>query len=193
MRDHPIFHDAPASSRRVVVRQHGQGHGANVRFFLFRDVLEELVFAARYDERPCVGLLTGSFGIEDRGPFVEVTGFEGLEFADEEATGRRSRTIYAHLKGVLSKAFAKAPTMMTPQGLSPVGMFVHDPGGGAQLTEDMVQVHLSLFNIPFQVLLVADAPADLIGCYARVARGRFFSAAFHTVSRASARGEGEEE
>lgn len=183
--DNPIFHDAPADSARVQVRVVGEAHGPPVRFFLYRDVLEELLYAARWrDESFMWGVLSGAFGIDDEGPFIEVTGFEGLTYMP------RLDDCIEGLQETVQQHFIEGRTVAQDAHESPVGMVMSAPGGGARLHREAMRAHLSLFNVPFQLLLMVDPAQERLAAYSRQPKGAFFNAALRVVEARDADGSG---
>lgn len=146
-----------------------------MRFYLWQDVLEELWFAAGYRERPCAAILTGLYGISEQGPFIEVTGFEGMDYFTD-FTG-----LIDEFKPLLEQNMRDRPTALSAAVPGPVGFFAHTED--ASIEEELARLHLTLFNVPYQVALLVDHEQDQIAMYARQPRGRFFPAAFHLVSR----------
>lgn len=153
-----------------------------MRYFVYQDVLDELGFAASYEgDVPLVGLLIGQFGLEERGPFLEITGFDAIS-ARDAAEG----ALFKQLRRALDERFG---TERDPRPLigadkeCPAGFFIHQPGQGLGLSDELLHVHLSMFNLPYQVILMMDQPADLCCLYARPPQGAFFDASFYVVSR----------
>lgn len=148
------------------------------KFFCYKDVLEELRFAAQYHQTKSICLLSGQFGIDKESPFLEVTGFEAFRTFDhwDDVVESLRENIEHLLKLQGHGAF------MAVERMSPVGFFVHLPGQGAQLEPPMIHAHLSLFNMPYQMIMAMDAPGDVFAIYARESRGRFFNPNLHLVS-----------
>ncbi len=144
-----------------------------VAFFVYFDALEELMFASGFREEPCVALLDGDLGLDDRGTFVELTGFSDLQYTGGE------RTMHLPLRNALAARFDGRERAGEP--LEVAGFFVGLPGGEGQLTEELARVHLSLFNVPYQVVLVAAPEAGRLGLYARDDQGSFVNETFHVV------------
>jgi hypothetical protein len=163
----------------------GQPHDGPMRFYLWQDVLEELWFAAGYRERPSAALLTGLYGISEDGPFIEVTGFEGLDYFDELSD------LTEVFKPMLEQNMQDRPTALSAAVPGPVGFFARAPG--ATIDEELARLHLTLFNVPYQVALLLDPEQEKIAVYTRQPRGRFFAAAFHLVSPNAASAVGEEQ
>jgi hypothetical protein len=147
-----------------------------VEFFVYFDALEELVFASSYRDEPCVALLDGELGLDGDGTFVELTGFSDLQYTADD------RTMHLPLRNALAKRFDADTGRSDP--LEVAGFFVGLPGSGGQLTEEIARVHLSLFNVPYQVALVADPVKKRVGLYARNEDGRFINETFRVVYNA---------
>ncbi len=152
------------------------GHEAPVRFYVWMDVLEELWFAAGWREEPCVCLLTGLYGIADEGPFVEVTGFEGLDYLEDV------EDLLEPMRATMEEMMEGRRTALDSNRPGPVGLFAHLPGSEAELTVEIARVHMTLFNVPYQVALLVDHAAEVFGMYARAPQKPFFNASFHTVA-----------
>jgi hypothetical protein len=152
----------------------GQQHDGPMRFYVWQDVLEELWFAAGYRELPCAALLTGLYGISEQGPFIEVTGFEGLDYFDDFSG------LADIFKPMLEQNMRDRPTALSAAIPGPVGFFARTPD--ASIDEELARLHLTLFNVPYQIALLLDHEQEQIAVYTRQPRGRFFSAAFHLVS-----------
>lgn len=135
-------------------------------------------------------ILRGNFGIDDEGGFVEVTGFsEFSELASDEAPYARIRKacdeIILSAAGIsLPEAAVMLDTAPTAESGAIVGVFVCERGGGARLDEAMAMIHYSLFNVPFQAVVVFDPEQRTLGLYARPPRGRFENLAFRWVTPA---------
>lgn len=130
-----------------------------------------------------VCLLVGQFGLEEQGPFIEVTGFEELTELGPEA--KLLDLLRAALDEVFSADSDPSP-LIGVEAQSPVGFFIHRPNQGVLLADEHVSVHLTLFNLPFQLIMLMDQPQDQLAIYARPPHGPFFDASFHLVSRVHA-------
>ena len=176
--DHPAFRPAPTTNASVDVCLVGSPHEPVMRFFVWEDVLDELWFAAEYEpDRRCMCVLTGLYGLADDGPFIEVTGFEGLEYPEAMLDA------IAPTMAQIEELVGDRPTLIDAHRPSAVGFFVHEPGSDALLDDHAIVLHLTLFNVPYQIALVADARAGKIAMYARQPRQKFFNACFHKISR----------
>lgn len=165
---------APDASPGVTSKRFGDSPGQPVQFYVFADVLEELVFAARFDERPCFALLSGAFGVAEEAGFIEVTGFDSLKYlanAEDAYQDLRSACDTWILDGDIGDPM--------------VGFFAHVPGSKGVLDEEVARLHMSLFNIPFQLVIVFDSASDKLGLYARPPHGRFVACEFNVVRPAS--------
>lgn len=145
-----------------------------VEYFLYFDALEELIFATTYRDEPCVALLDGELGVDDAGTFVELTGFSALQYTGD------LRGIHLPLRNALA-ARLEGEEGDEADPFAVAGFFVGSAGSDGELAEEIARVHLSLFNIPYQVALVADPGAEKVGLYARNQAGRFVNDAFRIV------------
>ncbi len=176
-----LFHEAPREGDEVALRHVGPPHEGGVRHFIYQDVLDELDFAARYHHgAPQFALLTGQLGVEARGPFLEVSGFEGLNL--EVASSDDPALWVEALLGAMKQALDDSGAARVG-GELPVGLWVHRPNSAGELDALVACVHLSLFNVPFQLVMVMDTLADALACYARAPRMRFSQVGFALVSR----------
>ena len=145
-----------------------------VDFLWYFDALEELVFAAAYRDEPCVALLDGELGLDEEGTFVELTGFSNLQYTGD------LRGIHLPLRNALADRLDREEREEA-NPFAVAGFFVGAAGSGGELTDEIARVHLSLFNVPYQVVLVADPEARRIGAYARNEAGRFVNETFCVV------------
>ena len=122
---------------------------------VWRDVLEELVFGARFDARPMVALLVGHWNAVQREAQLEVTGFEELHYLDEgdDAVGE--------LRGRLERSTDDGLGQEIVCGICVGGTLDDGPPAWA------LELHLSFFNLPLQPLLVVDPDADRVALFAR--------------------------
>ncbi len=162
---------SPERNPNLEVKIFGESTGQPVRFFLFGDLCDELIFAGEYQDQSCVAVLTGAFGVEQSGGYVEVSGFSGLEYLDDEVENALYRSI--------RKTTDKAIISEAPEPI--VGFFVSERGSKGRIDPEMARVHFSLFNVPFQVAVVVDPDSDDFGVYARNPHGQFVSCEFRVV------------
>jgi hypothetical protein len=116
-------------------------------------------------------VLTGGFGVADSIGFVEVTGFEELHYPDSDVD---LVSFYLEKLRALQKAADDDVV---------VGLFASAPESAAVIPECVAHLHLSLFNVPFQPLLVVDADSDSLAIYGRAPRRTFVDYPLHVVSR----------
>lgn len=153
-----------------MIRAFGDDAKQPIRFYLYQDVLDELTFAARYEERPYVAVLIGGFGIEEETGFIEVVGFTGASWIDD------LEELYDALRPPSDQWIQSAPSDQI------VGVFVAATGSHGRVSEEMARVHYSLFNIPFQPLVVLDPDTGELAVAARAPGTRLFNAAFRVVA-----------
>lgn len=169
-----LLSDPPDGDPGLKVTAFGDQSSQIKRYYLYADVVAELVKAARYRSESATAILRGKVGISHQGPFAEVTAFEGLRYlygGDGLDTTR----------SVLRKVWDQQESEAGEDKDGVVGVFVARPGGQARLDAEMVRLHLSLFNLPSQVLLVVDGVCDKMAVYVRRDGGRFFNTPFHLV------------
>lgn len=170
-----LVQDSPSSNDSLTVRTFGDIQAETVRFYLYQDVLEELAFASYYREEPCFAILCGHFSMDDEGAFIEISGFDGLEYISDIGE------MYQDVRDAVEQSRRDISRGQMEAGQHVVGLFVGNPGGDALLDAEIARVHLSLFNRPFQLALVIDPDAQKIGVYTRSPHARFHSAAFCVV------------
>lgn len=154
-----------------------------VRFFIYADVLQELVKAARYRRENATALLTGQYCVNQRGPFVEVTGFRDMQYLYGDDAVEMTRPVLLE--------FLENRDQHDRVEEQLVGVFAGRPQGQAELDEETARLHLSLFNIPFQLALVIDGVHDRLAVYARALEQPFFNAAFSIVEEQQGECDGE--
>lgn len=160
----------PTEDSRFVIRCFGDESQQPVRFYLYKDVVEELVFASEYEGGAiCASILLGGFGIEAGAGFVEVSGFTGASWVDDPSD------LYGAIRPI-------ADSWLRGEGDEPmVGVFIGRAGGGAHVDAEMARIHYSLFNIPFQPLIVYDPESRQLSVNARAPGTALFNAAFRAV------------
>lgn len=184
-----IFRPAPSASSLLDVSLFGERAHMPIRFYLWRDVLVELRRAARVDpSRHSVCVLTGSYGLANDGPFMEVDGFEGFLSYDHLETPEVTLHDHLHalfLEGLGVSGDAGADQRSHNAGSGPLGFFYHAPHSGALLDETIVRLHLSLCNIPYQLVLISDLldASHQVALYTRRTREPFVNTSFYMLSR----------
>jgi|SRR5690554_413167 len=169
-----IFRDAPTEVDGLQTRAFGEPSSRDVRVFLYEDVLDELLFAATYRDEPSAALLLGAFAVDKTGPFMEVTGFSGFQQIDD--LGR----LYEEIKPEVDAVIGDFGASRQPSE-HVVGLFVSAPGSHGKLLPEVARVHLSLFNVPYQVAAIVDPQNDCFGLHARPPSSAFYNLPFWTV------------
>lgn len=173
-----LFSEEPRRDSTLQIRQFGQPEPGQIRYFVYADVLQELIKAAQYRSETAVAVLTGQFCMGSKGPFMEVTGFCDLEYLyGDDLVELAGSTVRDAVKQ-RSRSARESPS----NGV--VGVFVARPGGKAVLDEETARLHLSFFNLPYQAALVVDGIHQLVGLYGRGREAPFFNGAFFVVDRA---------
>ena len=167
----PKLRESPAHNPAVRFRRFGDDDRQPLRFYVYQDVLDELVYSAKFDRRPFVAILLGGFGVEERRAFIEVNGFAGATWAEDLPD------VYPALKEVCDE-WVRRPAVEDALA----GLFVSVPGCSAQVTAEMLRLHLSLFNVPFQPLIVLDPEQGRLTVNARAALAPMGNAAFCVVA-----------
>lgn len=156
----------PRQDPRLRVVPFGERGSNGCDYYIYADVLAELAKAARFRDQAAVALLTGSLQMGGDGIFVEITGFGELQ--------------YLYGEDLLEVTAAALVQGEDPQG-EVVGAFVSPHGTDGLLTEELVRLHLSLFNLPHQVLLVVDPTSEIFGLYGRESSGRMENFGFSLI------------
>lgn len=189
-----IFRAAPSASPLLNVSLFGERSGMPIRFFFWRDVLAELRRASTIEpDSASICVLTGSYGLAKDGPFMEIEGFEGFLSFDPETTAESTLFDHVHARFLdeissMGSAGGNAPG----SGSGPLGFFYHSPGSRAALDEMIVRLHLSLCNIPYQLILMADLLGDsrALALYTRRTQAPFINTSFYVLSQRAAHEEG---
>lgn len=123
---------------------------------LYEDVLVELAYAAARMDGMFGAVLTGRVDLSDDDLTWEVTGFEGL-------------TVVTQWDDFLEHVTRTCDDLWERRAVDahPAGLCFHAPSSGGKLQEPMAFVHLSLFNMPRQPVLVLDTEDDAVGMYTR--------------------------
>jgi hypothetical protein len=171
---HPLYAQSPTHLEGLQVQRFGESMEIPIRYFVFRDVLAELVRSFAADARSAVAALVGSFRVDEDGPYVEVSGFESLIHIEE------SQSLDTLLRGTIEGLISQKDE----QGRVVVGWTAHLPGSRAELDAQVVHTHMTLFNVPLQLVLLADLSSDRIASYARLPRGRFVNPPIDLVAGA---------
>lgn len=164
---------APDRLDGVVIEDWGDVHSQPVRFYIYGDVLDELRYAAEFFPSDAGAFLIGVYGADERGGFVEVRGFDGLFEREKDDDW------YRKMRHGTDRWIAGGDAIQFPI----VGGFFSLPGSDAELNEDVARVHLSLFNVPFQVAILIDPRSHKLAVYARPPGLKFRSVAFSVARR----------
>jgi hypothetical protein len=170
-----LFQPAPKADDSLDVRSFGDTSEQPIRYFVYYDVLDELTFAAGYHDQPSLAILLGNFSMDEDGAFIEVTGFTGLEYVP------RRQDLFAALKGAANEAVRALTQGEVDAGRHVVGFYHGFAGSEGVLDEESARVHLSLFNMPFQVAMIVDPAGQQLGLYARPVGGKFLNPGFSVV------------
>ncbi len=174
--------DDPRSNPSLSARPFGDCDDSSTRYFLYADVVAELFKAARYRREDATAILMGRFRLDDDGPFIEVTAFRRLDYLYGEEPVATTLDNVKDLLGELEDSDDES-------SLHIVGGFMARPESEARLDEEGARLHLSLFNLPHQPLIVVDGQSDRLGVYARGRKPRFSNTGFYVVERSVATSE----
>lgn len=181
-----LYREAPSANENLQIRPLGEQGDVPVRYFVYGDVLKELIKAARFRDDDATALLLGQFAIDEAGPFVEISAFEGLRYL-------YGGDLLELTRPGVREFFRDAFEGEGDKELHIVGVFASRPGSEGLLDEEMARLHLSLFNLPFQAAFIVDAQHERLGLYARAIDQPFFNAPFFVVEPALEVSEPEEE
>lgn len=170
-----LFQPSPLASEELEVRSLSEPGEQGVRYFVYYDVVDELTFASSYHDQPSIAILLGNFSMDEEGPFIEVTGFTALEYMPDRDE------LFKVLKKGTEEALRGLSQGLTEGGRHVVGFYHGLAGSEGGFDAECARVHLSLFNMPFQVAMILDPDQERFGLYARAVGGRFFNAAFSVV------------
>lgn len=123
---------------------------------IYKDVLEELAYAAKRLDGTFGVVLTGRVDLSGAELRWEVTGFEGLTLIEQWDE------FSSHVLSTCDELWERRDVDVKPAGLC-----FHAPSCAGELQEPMAFVHLSLFNMPRQPLVVLDLASDAVGVYTR--------------------------
>lgn len=168
---------SPHRSPELAVTAFGDVGSQPVRYFVYTDVFAELMKAARYRSEVATAVLMGQFGVDGDTPFVEISGFCDLEYT---YGGDALELTAPVVRALLDEEDGECAG---PTGSDVVGVFVAIPESEAKIKREAARLHLSLFNRPYQPLLIADGVGGRVGLYGRPAREGFFNAPFALVER----------
>ncbi len=171
---------SPQENPAFAVRAVGSMDDPGVRVFLFADVLRELRKAAVFREESAVAVLTGQIAFDSMGPFVEVTGFQEMNYLFGGDPVTVVQPVVEELLGEGEEFLAGEG----PEREDVVGLFCARPGSQGELDEGLVRLHLTLFNRVFQVVLVMDGPGDQLGLFVRFGWEPFVNVPFFVVEDA---------
>ena len=178
-----IFRSAPPAVEGLEAQPFGEVTGREVRFFVYRDVIDELAFAAGYRDEPSFAILLGAFAVDDKGPFLEVTGFSHFQHVGGLGS------LYKVVRPELDKMIEELSGRGEDNREHVVGLFVGARGSDGRLPPEVARAHLSLFNVPYQLAAVVDPDSGQLGLHARPPASRFFNSPFWIVERLDGAGD----
>lgn len=162
----------PSASAGVAVLWHGEHVTDGPRVYIYRDVLDELMFHACYTQQRSSALLTGLVFDGARGPFMEIQGFiEASTFSDpvEWLTGLNRR-----FQMVINR-FSRASDLMI------LGWSYAHYGCGGCVDADALLIHSTFFNLSHQLVLALDPDDETLGLYQRASTGALLNTGFGLV------------
>ncbi|MEL6178037.1 MAG: hypothetical protein AAFS10_03745, partial [Myxococcota bacterium] len=154
------------------------------RVVLYFDVLEELLFHARYRSEDTAAILIGTLKPEDgEEGCVEIRGFASASWIET----RRDwlQMLHKRLPGVVDTMRSEEQTV--------VGWSIARRGCASLLDAEDLLIHLTFFNLPHHGLLVLDLDADTLAFYQRTEEGALINVGFELVSLQDTRSKQEEE
>lgn len=173
-----LYRKDPTHNTNLKIRALGESGESPVRYFVYADVLQELVKAARFRQESAMALLLGQFSIDEQGPFVEVSAFQDLSYlyGEDDLVGMARPWV--------REFYRDDRDGQAQEGVHIVGVFASRPGSEGFLDEEIARLHLSVFNLPFQAALIMDALSERLGLYARGIGQPFFNAPFFVAEPA---------
>lgn len=172
-----IFREAPTEAAGLKAHPFGHISGDEMRFFIYEDVFDELSFAAGYRDEASWAILLGAFAVDETGPFLEVTGFSKFQYIAS------MEELYPALKPDFDELVEELGRVSGAPKQHVVGLFAASRGCGGRLLAEVARVHLSLFNIPYQVIAALDPETGEFGLHARAPAGSFYNSPFWLVER----------
>jgi len=162
-------------SRRIRIRRFGQHDPNGPTVYVFLDVLDEIIFHARYRAEPSAMLLTGGLFEGPAGPYVELQGFMEAMYVgstDDWLTTLQHR--YPIVRDHLQHTSPDTAILGWVHGV---------PGGDARIGTDALVVHLTFFNLAHQLLLAVDPRTEQLALYRRGPDGRMRNIGFNVIAR----------
>jgi hypothetical protein len=161
-------------SDRFSIHRVGTTDSSNLTVYLFHDVVEELIFSARFQPaHKTTGFLTGGYYTGPAGEFVELRGFCDSAVVDNVQTFTRRLGANWHR--------LRRDRELLESGLVPLGWFVSKPDCGGKLGPYELICHLTYFNLPYHLCLVLDPIRHVLGLYRQVADGRLTNIGFNLI------------
>lgn len=152
-------------------------------YILYFDVVDELVFAARYRDRSSLAVLDGTRRLDRGGEIVKLTGFFGYQYVS--GAERWQKTV----RGALERRTDAPEEDGETPSTTAAGYFASISGTEGSMTPELVRLHMSLFNRPHQVVLAFDPDAGQLGMHVRREGERFVNVPFAVAYRAEDREE----
>lgn len=143
--------------------------------YVEREGVDDLWSRFEKNERTCVALWRGWRARDSRGPFRVVEGYSHVQ-----------AMMGGGLDELSIRRAVDARRDSEEQNGPPLGWVVADRGSEGRPDEEMLRVHLSLFNLDYQVLAVFDPETRDVGWYAsEPADERVANLPFRSFERAS--------
>ena len=179
---HPVPKKPILPSDSLTVRRVGSVNSSARSVYLFHDVAEELLFSSQFRHTlTAAGILTGGYFAGPAGEYVEVRGFHGATVLDS------TLDFAEHLRRNWNDLAAYSD--LVEQGLRPVGWFLSRPGCGGELGPFELIVHLSYFNLPYQVLLMLDPIERKLGLYISGENDHLLNIGFNLIEAVQGNGD----
>ena len=166
----------------IEIRRLGRLEETDLTVYIFRDVLEELIFASAFQPAlTTTGILTGGFYRGPAGEYVEVRGYQDTAVVDT------TRQFAERLRSDWEQLWRDRS--LRQKGLLPLGWFVSRPGCAAKPGPFELITHLSYFNLRYQLFAMLDPLSRVLGVYRRLGQQRLENIAFNLIQGTTPRKE----
>jgi len=142
--------------------------------YVFADVFEEIMLQVSYKAEPCLCILTGGYHQGPTGEFIEIQGFSSTSWVDSTMD---SIELLEQRHALLRREFEAQDT-----GARILGWSHGLPGSAGQMNEEVAFVHLTFFNLPFQVCMILDPEGEKVGVFRRGEAGAMHNIGFKLIS-----------
>lgn len=182
------------ANSKIKLTNFGEDVSFPFSFFIYRDLLDELVFSASYSLEETFAILLGEIifndtlnTTHDKIGRVDITGFDSFQNVKLDAAYPSIRDA---IRAIVTQELKNQeiekkniPTFHMPSlRRTEGGLFFSLPGCGARPTPQMMRLHLSLFSLAHLPMIVFDPIEKKIALYARKSL-QFINIPFTLVTR----------